>query len=100
MLGGANEPTCASAAPIVHRNGFPLWHAPRAVRLAGTRSGTRAEALHSAADEAPRGRQARSSCTSTAAIIIGANVRTDLRADHKEFRVSIKERSVLGAVTV
>ena len=25
-------------------------------------------------------------------IIIGTNVRTDLRADHKEFRKSIKER--------
>lgn len=35
-----------------------------------------------------------------AAIIIGTNVRTDLRADHKEFRKSIKERGVLEAVTV
>ena len=35
-----------------------------------------------------------------AAIIIGSNVRTDLRADHKEFRKSIKERGVLEAVTV
>ena len=34
-----------------------------------------------------------------AAIIIGTNVRTDLRADHKEFRKSIKERGVLEAVT-
>ena len=33
-------------------------------------------------------------------IIIGTNVRTDLRADHKEFRKSIKERGVLEAVTV
>ncbi|KRF12503.1 hypothetical protein ASH02_13065 [Nocardioides sp. Soil796] len=33
-------------------------------------------------------------------IIIGSNVRTDLRADHKEFRKSIKERGVLEAVTV
>ena len=35
-----------------------------------------------------------------AEIIIGTNVRTDLRADHKEFRKSIKERGVLEAVTV
>ena len=35
-----------------------------------------------------------------AAIIIGTNVRTDLRPDHKEFRKSIKERGVLEAVTV
>lgn len=35
-----------------------------------------------------------------AEIIIGMNVRTDLRADHKEFRKSIKERGVLEAVTV
>lgn len=35
-----------------------------------------------------------------AAIIIGTNVRTDLRADHKEFRKSINERGVLEAVTV
>lgn len=35
-----------------------------------------------------------------AAIIIGTNVRTDLQADHKEFRKSIKERGVLEAVTV
>lgn len=35
-----------------------------------------------------------------ATIIIGSNVRTDLRADHKEFRKSIKERGVLEAVTV
>jgi ParB family chromosome partitioning protein len=35
-----------------------------------------------------------------AAIIIGRNVRTDLRPDHKEFRKSIKERGVLEAVTV
>lgn len=33
-------------------------------------------------------------------IIIGTNVRTDLRPDHKEFRKSIKERGVLEAVTV
>ena len=33
-------------------------------------------------------------------IVIGTNVRTDLRADHKEFRKSIKERGVLEAVTV
>lgn len=33
-------------------------------------------------------------------IIIGTNVRTDLRADHKEFRKSITERGVLEAVTV
>lgn len=33
-------------------------------------------------------------------IIIGSNVRTDLRADHKEFRKSVKERGVLEAVTV
>ena len=35
-----------------------------------------------------------------AEIIIGSNVRTDLRPDHKEFRKSIKERGVLEAVTV
>lgn len=35
-----------------------------------------------------------------AVIIIGTNVRTDLRPDHKEFRKSIKERGVLEAVTV
>ena len=35
-----------------------------------------------------------------AEIIIGTNVRTDLRADHKEFRKSIKERGALEAVTV
>jgi len=35
-----------------------------------------------------------------AEIIIGTNVRTDLRPDHKEFRKSIKERGVLEAVTV
>ncbi|UUW88623.1 ParB/RepB/Spo0J family partition protein [Pimelobacter simplex] len=35
-----------------------------------------------------------------AAIIIGTNVRTDLRPDHKEFRKSIKERGVLEAITV
>lgn len=35
-----------------------------------------------------------------AEIIIGTNVRNDLRADHKEFRKSIKERGVLEAVTV
>ncbi|GAB7005285.1 hypothetical protein JCM18899A_27580 [Nocardioides sp. AN3] len=35
-----------------------------------------------------------------AAIIIGTNVRTDLRPDHKEFRKSIKERGVIEAVTV
>jgi ParB family chromosome partitioning protein len=35
-----------------------------------------------------------------AEIIIGTNVRTDLRPDHKEFRRSIKERGVLEAVTV
>jgi ParB family chromosome partitioning protein len=35
-----------------------------------------------------------------AEIIIGTNVRTDLRTDHKEFRKSIKERGVLEAVTV
>lgn len=33
-------------------------------------------------------------------IIIGTNVRADLRPDHKEFRKSIKERGVLEAVTV
>ncbi|KQY64599.1 ParB N-terminal domain-containing protein [Nocardioides sp. KIGAM211] len=33
-------------------------------------------------------------------IIIGTNVRTDLRPDHKEFRKSIKERGVIEAVTV
>src|SRR3546814_6292918 len=33
-------------------------------------------------------------------IIIGSNVRTDLRPDHKEFRKSIKERGVIEAVTV
>lgn len=33
-------------------------------------------------------------------IIIGTNVRTDLRPDHKEFRKSIKERGVLETVTV
>lgn len=33
-------------------------------------------------------------------IIIGTNVRNDLRPDHKEFRKSIKERGVLEAVTV
>jgi ParB family chromosome partitioning protein len=33
-------------------------------------------------------------------IIIGTNVRTDLRPDDKEFRKSIKERGVLEAVTV
>ncbi|MGE9808983.1 ParB/RepB/Spo0J family partition protein [Janibacter sp. G1551] len=33
-------------------------------------------------------------------IIIGTNVRTDLRPDHKEFRKSVKERGVLEAVTV
>ena len=33
-------------------------------------------------------------------IVIGTNVRTDLRPDHKEFRKSIKERGVLEAVTV
>jgi ParB family transcriptional regulator, chromosome partitioning protein len=33
-------------------------------------------------------------------IIIGSNVRTDLRPEHKEFRKSIKERGVLEAVTV
>lgn len=33
-------------------------------------------------------------------IIIGSNVRTDVRADHKEFCKSIKERGVLEAVTV
>jgi len=33
-------------------------------------------------------------------IIIGINVRTDLRPDHKEFRKSIKERGVIEAVTV
>jgi ParB family chromosome partitioning protein len=33
-------------------------------------------------------------------IIIGSNVRTDLRPDHKEFRKSTKERGVLEAVTV
>ena len=35
-----------------------------------------------------------------ATVIIGTNVRTDLRPDHKEFRKSIKERGVLEAVTV
>jgi ParB family transcriptional regulator, chromosome partitioning protein len=35
-----------------------------------------------------------------AEIIIGSNVRADLRADHKEFRKSIKQRGVLEAVTV
>lgn len=35
-----------------------------------------------------------------AEINIGTNVRTDVRADHKEFRTSIKERGVLEAVTV
>lgn len=35
-----------------------------------------------------------------ATIIIGTNVRTDVRADEKEFRKSIKERGVLEAVTV
>ncbi len=33
-------------------------------------------------------------------IIVGTNVRTDLRPDHKEFRKSIKERGVIEAVTV
>jgi ParB family chromosome partitioning protein len=33
-------------------------------------------------------------------IIIGTNVRTDLRPDHKEFRKSIKQRGVIEAVTV
>ena len=33
-------------------------------------------------------------------IIIGTNLRADLRPDHKEFRKSIKERGVLEALTV
>ncbi len=54
-----------------------------------------------AADEATEAVQAEEFLyLDPADIIIGTNVRTDLRADHKEFRKSIKERGVLEAVTV
>lgn len=54
-----------------------------------------------AADEATEAAQAEEFLyLDPADIIIGTNVRTDLRADHKEFRKSIKERGVLEAVTV
>ena len=55
----------------------------------------------SAADEATEAVQSEEFLhLDPAAIIIGTNVRTDLRPDHKEFRKSIKERGVLEAVTV
>ena len=54
-----------------------------------------------AADAATEGVQAEEFLyLDPAAIIVGTNVRTDLRPDHKEFRKSIKERGVLEAVTV
>lgn len=54
-----------------------------------------------AADEATEAVQAEELLyLDPADIIIGTNVRTDLRVDHKEFRKSIKERGVLEAVTV
>lgn len=62
---------------------------------------TPADTADTAADEATEAPQAEEFLyLDPADIIIGTNVRTDLRADHKEFRKSIKERGVLEAVTV
>jgi len=62
---------------------------------------TPADTADTAADEATETVQAEEFLhLDPADIIIGTNVRTDLRPDHKEFRKSIKERGVLEAVTV
>ncbi len=59
------------------------------------------ETIQTAADEATEAVQVEEFLyLDPADIIVGTNVRADLRPDHKEFRKSIKERGVLEAVTV